>query len=665
MIHERIRQIFGRKPPREPSAEEAQENVQENLPLDRDREGKPLYKEDILSYIDKELEWRKTERQPLELQWQLNSNFLIGNQYCDVNLITGTVESYEAPQDWMQHEPFNQIAPLIETRLAHLQKVSYDMTVRPRTSELDDYNKAQVSTMILQYLQSQMNFTQTKNTAISWAETTGSAFFLTWWDPTAGELVSPQADTREGDIKWGVLTPYEVYPESIFKEDVEDQRSIIIDQVFTVDEIYDIYGVEVEGTNVDVTAMSPNYALGGYGYMASVMALTSRQVENAQHVTTFFERSSRTYPNGRMAVKIGEELIYYGVLPYGSYPIVMLRSKLVPGQFFGRSVIQDLIPLQRAYNGVKNNVHDYIKYLAIGGYIAEEGSIDADDYAERGAEPGGILTYRRGTEKPSPRTNVALPNSVQAEMAQLRRDMEYVSGVSQLMMVGGTPSGVTSGTAIDSLTDIDNMRMSLSAEIIREGVRRLAIQWLQIYKRFTRGYRVLNITGMNNIGAATVWTSEDINSYDVIYNAENELKYSEENQKATFMAAYNMGLFSDENGIIPQKFKIKALEHMKIGNYSEMLSEHELQSQNARRENDFFAQGIIPQIDEFDDDEVHIEEHKKHVLQYQFRIQSKKNPELAELFRQHVRSHEQRLTQAKLQQQLAMMQQLANQNQKK
>ena len=64
------------------------------------------------------------------------------------------------------------------------------------------------------------------------------------------------------------------------------------------------------------------------------------------------------------------------------------------GQFFGRSVIEDLIPRQRAYNGCLNRIHEYIKRIAIQGFYAEEGSIDIEEFEQNGAAPGAMLVYK-------------------------------------------------------------------------------------------------------------------------------------------------------------------------------------------------------------------------------------------------------------------------------
>ncbi len=121
--------------------------------VDVDSDGNTLYKEDIISKVNDELVKRKSERSILEQQWTLNANFLVGNQYCEINTYRGDIEQLEPVYDWLEREVFNQIAPLIETRIANLKKINYMMKVKPATNELSDYDKAETSTSILQYIQ--------------------------------------------------------------------------------------------------------------------------------------------------------------------------------------------------------------------------------------------------------------------------------------------------------------------------------------------------------------------------------------------------------------------------------------------------------------------------------------------------------------------------------
>lgn len=623
--------------------------------FDVDKDGNRLFKEDIIKSVLEKLSERKTERAPLEQQWTLNANFLVGNQYCDINPYRGDIEQLEPVYDWLEREAFNQIAPLIETRIANLKKINYMMKVKPATNELEDYAKADVSTSVLQYTQKASDFETKKNTMIYWNELCGNCFWLSWWDCDKGEkyaeetVIEQGADGREkkskqafyqGDIDYGLITPYEIYPESVFKQTVEAQRSVILEQVKSKEDIYDLYGIEVEGKEIETFSLSPVASGGGFGYENTVISLGHQTMSGAEKVITYFERPSKHRPDGLMIIIVGEtELVYYGPLPYSRIPIVQCVCREVAGQFFGKSVIEDLIPRQRAYNGCLNRIHEYIKRIALGNFYAEDGTIDIEEYEQNGLAPGAFLIYRAGSNPPRRVENGTLPSEIMTERYNLKSDMEYVAGTSQLMVNGVTPSGVKSGTAISNLMEIDNTRLSLTGDHIRNSIRKLAVLWLEIYKKYASTSRIVKYVGANNIGKALVWSRDDINSYDVEYITENELLMSEDMQKQKFFEAYNLGLFADENGKVPERVKIKGLEYMKIGSYSELMNMNLLHIQTAQRENAFFEQGVIPEVSEFDNHDVHIEEHLRYVLQMSFRILKMKKPEYAAALENHIREH--------------------------
>lgn len=642
--------------------------------IDVDRDGNTLFKEDIIHNILEELEKRRGQRSTLEQQWTLNANFLCGNQYCEVRPYTGEIEQLEPVYDWLNRETFNNIAPLIQTRIANLKKINYMMKVKPATNELEDYAKAEVSTSVLQYTQKATDFEAKKDTMIYWNELCGNCFWLTWWDKDKGEkfasetVLSVKDDGTEskkerafyqGDIDYGLITPYEVFPESIFKQGVENQRSVILEQVKSVEDIYDLYGIDVEGSAIETFELTPVASGGGLGYENTVISLGHRTAENAEKVITYFERPSKYKPNGLMVIIVGDEhLVYYGDMPYSRIPIIQSVCHEVPGQFFGKSVIQDLIPYQRTYNGCINSIHEYIKRLSLGNLLTEEGSIDIEEYEQHGLEPGAFLVYKNGTNPPVPVQNGSLPTEIMSERYNLKSDMEYVAGVSQLMVTGNAPQTNMSGTAIANLAEIDNTRLSLTGDHIRNSIRKLAVLWLEIYKRYATTHRIINYVGANDIGKALVWSAEDINSYDVEYVTENELLMSEDVQKQRFFDMYNMGLFTDDNGRIPMRVKIRAMEYMKAGNYTDIMNLNLLQMQAAQRENVFFENGVIPKISDFDEHEIHIEEHLRYILQMEFQILKLKKPEYAEALENHLREHKQ-LAELEKQQNAAMQLQSA------
>lgn len=658
--------LFGRKT-------DALEDMPDDIPLGN-IEGQTVYADDIVGYINEALEERRGDRMVFELQWTLNGNFLAGHQNCemDVNLRRITDEENVELRD-RERRVYNRIAPIMETRQAHLGSVTYDMVINPRTYESDDYAKATVSTKLLSYCKQNTDFAHKMRRVIAWAELTGTAYTMSWWDAERGEVIAfeekvaddgitvEERPIRAGDLDFGIISSYEVFPASLTVEDIADQHDIIIEQVRDVGAVYDLYGLKLEGERVESYVLTP-IAKGttGHGQNNVTLGMEKETIENAVRVVTYLENPSRDYPKGRIAIVIRDKLVFYGDLPGGVMPLVAIKAKAVSGQFYGKSVIQDLIPLQRAYNKVRNKKQDFIDTIANNPIVMDNGAVDnMEDLEMYGIESGSVIMVHPGLNGPQILEYPAPPAIVESEQQGLEAQMEYTAGVSQMMVYGNTPTGVTSGTAIENLQQIDNTRMSLTADNIRDGVVQMAKIWLKLYKSYAAGYRVLRITGNEESGSVAVWTREDINSYDVEYTAENELRNSADQKKQDFLAAYQSGLFTDANGVNGQEVKRVGRELFLKGN-TETLSMDELQQKYARRENTYLSAGVMPKRGRYDNDEIHLDEHIRYAISREYQIFAEKMPEYAAMFDQHIAEHQQAVAQKQQQQQIGMMMQQRN-----
>lgn len=617
-----------------------------NAPVDVDKDGRKLYADDIVAFVKAEATKRRNAQQPLEWQWCLNANFFAGNQYCDINPYNGGVQQIGPEHENQERQAFNRISPIIETRMANLNKLRYGMVVNPRTDELEDDQKARISTNILRYLMTTSAFDEKRQMLTSWAELCGTAFVWSYWNAEKGEPIGtisvdgePPKPLREGDVEYTLLTPYEVLPESLSKQTVEEQGSIIIERVLKVDEIEMLYNIKVQGESVDAYTITPVDSGNVFGDFSTSFATKAEKVEDAAKVYIYMEKPNATYPNGRMAIVCGEELVSYRELPYEEIPLVAVKCKDVAGQFFGRSCIQDMIPLQRAYNGCKNKVHDYIKTVAANPMLVPEGSVDVDDLEDNGVSAGDIIEYNPERGKPEAFDYSALPSPVENECAALVQEMEYVAGVSSLMVYGKTPSGVSSGTAISTLNEIDNTRMSITGDNMRSAVKKLAKQWLKLYKMYATGYRVSQISGGNEYGAVFAWCANDINSFDVEFDTENELKHSPEAQKQAFIEAINLGAFGPVQNMSAE-VRRRVREALGVGNgFAELLTLDDVHVKQAQNENALFSRGKTPKIDELDEDDIHISEHTRFALSREFERMEANDAEYSAVFRKHIADH--------------------------
>lgn len=655
-------------------------NVREPPPfyVARNEAGEPIYSDDLVSELLSELEQRRSDRAPYELQWQLNADFVAGNQNVDIDFT-----SCRLILDPMRHDRvterrvYNRIAPLMDTRLANLMGVTYDMFVKPRTGEAEDAAKAKIGTKLLEYCQQNVGFKDQMNQLLQWAEICGTAFSVSYWDAGAGDVIAEMSVAEGGieskpmkihlgDLGFGLLSPYEVFPNSLTVQNVSDQHDIITEQIFDVDAVKDIWGVTVDGEQAEAYTITPEpQGVSGHGKANTTFGVNRVTRENAVRVVTYYEKPTEMHEKGRMIVIVKDRIVFHGELPGGVMPIVAYKSREIPGWFFGKSPIESLIPLQRAYNEIQNKIMDYIHVTVNAPMLTPVGSLDMDEMESIGGiQSGDIIQYDANRGEPHFMQYAPFSPLMTAQRDQIAQDMEYTAGVSQLM-VYGQASNSASGAALNTRREIDMTRMSLTADNIRDGVIQTAKIWLRLNKAYSTGYRTMLISGDDDMAGIVTWCADDINSYDVEFTAENELRHSKDQQRQDFVTALQMGLFTDDNGMISKDIKRRAWDLFKTGNMDDVLDLEDQQRKNARYEITLFQNGAIPEPGKYDDDEIHLEEHLRFALSNDYRIMCREMPNWAAQYDEHIEFHRAKIAQKQQEQQMQMQMQMLQQQQNK
>ncbi len=606
----------------------------------KEKDKKALHDE-IVSEVKQDFEQRRQKRRPVELAWRLNMNFLMGNQYASVTP-TGDIDDYGRQYYWQEREVYNHIAPIVETRLAKLTRVKSGVSIRPKTSDECDVQSAKFSTAILQSIMEENGFSALLQKANGWAETCGSAFYKIAWNNEKGKrFLLDGKPVYDGDVDITVCPPFEIYPENLQIENLQDQPSIIHAKAYSVDDVRRIWNIDVKGADVNVFTLDKTGVTGGFGYTASVPKIVDEVRHDAVIVIEKYEKPSAKFPDGRLIIVAGDRLVHVGDLPYVNgeggkrqYPFIKQNSLDNVGVFFGSSVIERIIPVQRAYNALKNRKHEFLNRLSMGVLATEDGSVDTDQLEAEGLAPGKILVYRQGSNPPALLNPGSIPHDFYLEENRLLEEFTMISGVSELMKYSQIPENVTSGVAISMLIEQDDTRISVTADNIREAVREAGKQILRLYKQFAKSRRLRSIAGENGELEMLYFGASDLTSDDLVFDTENELVETPSSRKNMVLELLNLGLLTDENGRYSERTKCKILETLGFGNWENSRDISELHLKKAQRENRAFGEReVVP--DAFDDHEIHIEEHTKFMLSPDFDSDTK----MKETISAHVNKH--------------------------
>lgn len=579
------------------------------------------FEEDIVKKTIAEYNEIKEHRRSLELQWRLNMNFLYGNQYAEITPI-GDIEDYGKQYYWQEREVYNHIAPIIESRLAKLGRVKASVSVRPFSNDDDDIKIATLSTSVLRATVEDNNFSKMLNEGNFWAEICGSVFYKVIWDSDGGRKIGDfkGKEVYEGDVRIELCPAYEIFPSSLTASSVDDLEYIIHARAYSVDEVKNTWGIDCEGSNIETFSPDLSDFGGGLGYSANNTKIGIKSAKNSVLVIEKYERPSYEYPDGRYIIIAGDKLAHYGILPYAvdsngkaGLPFVKQSALNNVASFFGTTVIERIIPLQRSYNAIKNRKHEFLNRIAMGIMTVEEGAIDIESLEDDGLAPGRVLVYRQGYNPPRMVEMGSVPNDYIVEEDRLRNEIMQISGVSELMRYSTLPSSVTSGVAISLLQEQDDTRISITADKIREAVRTVGQYILRLYKQYAVNKRIKRIAGINGAIQIHYFKGSDLASDDLVFDTDNALSDTPANRRSMVFDLIKLGIMHDENGKMSERNRLKILEMLGFGNWESGKDVAECHREKALRENIDALNNDVTAI-EVDDHELHIVEHTKAVI---------------------------------------------------
>ncbi len=603
----------------------------------------------LAAEIQREYERRREDRREIELGWRLNQNFLMGNQYCDVIHETGELVDSPAGSEWEMRSVYNMIAPIVETRLAKLGRVRPGLTVRPLTEDAADISNAKLSTRLLRASFSSQEMSVKQQTAAQWAEICGSVFYKAVWNPRGGRLlgwVSGEA-VYEGDISTAVVPAYEIFPDCCHREGVENQESIIHAKVYGVKEIETLWGVQVAGRTLEIFGNDAMQLTGG-GYHPQFGAARAERMEDAELVIEYYERPGAQFPEGRHIIVAGGYVVHMGVLPFVNgengkrcYPLVQQYCLTAAGNFFGCSVIERLIPLQRDYNAINNRINEYTARMTAGNLVTEQGSLVNEDLLDTGIAPGTVIEYRAGATPPGWMSVREIPATLLARLSDMRKQFIDISGVSEMARASTTTGSISSGVALEILKEQDDTRLSLTAEHIRSAVRLLGQHWLRLFRQFAVGARLTRAAGEDMAETAVLmWKRGQLTSDDVTVDTDDDLNNTPAQRRQLTLELMRAGLFFDpDTQRMTRESRAKLMEIFRLGSWEELTGTDELHRSRAQTENAGLMKGEVPKIQRLDEHALHLAEHTRFALSAEFRQLELERPQLAQALVMHAEGH--------------------------
>ena len=380
---------------------------------------------------------------------------------------------------------------------------------------------------------------------------------------------------------------------------------------------------------------------GGLGYTASIRKMIFERKEKHAYVIERYTAPTKENPNGLLSIVAGGNLVYHGPLPFlsclpagYSFPFIRQTSLEQAGYFFGASVIERLIPIQRAYNAVRNRKHEFLNRIAMGVLAVEDGSVDTDNLEEEGLSPGKVLIYRQGSRPPQMLDMSRVPGDFNYEEEKLMNEFVVISGVSDVTKYSSAPSNMSSGIALSLLIEQDETRLNLTVKNIRSAIRNVALCAVGLYKRYASEKKLKAIAKEGGELLLKAFKESGLTRDDIIVENDSDISDTPAARRNMVVELLRLGLLTDENGKMSDRARARALEALGLGNWENSRDLDELHLRRAANENLILARGFAD-ASRLDNHELHISEHVKFMLSGANAVDA----ELRERVERHVGEH--------------------------
>lgn len=515
----------------------------------------------LVGWVKAEYEKCKSARKSEENDWYLQLAFYNGYQYHDWRTVAGKQGLVEEPNPANQPRiTVNRIEPIIRTEIAKTTAQKPSATVVPASNDEDDLLSATAGEQVWEAIYDKNKFqTDVLQKAEFWRAITGNGFVKTFWDssekcyesvkttdPLTGE---PRVERRlayQGDVVQEAISPFHLYVPDLSEEDIERQPYVL--NVYTKSEewVRQTFGAVLPKD------FKPSKVAASEIQDTALMDL--RGVDNAKPDAVLIIEmwvkpgANRWLPNGGLVTIVDTEIVQYSDtgIPYhhGQFPFSHLGG-IPNGKFYRRSVIKNIIPLQREYNRTRSQIIHAKNLMAKPQMMYDEGSVDPRKITARA---GIWIPVRPGFSRPTPVPIQPLPGYVIQEVQQLHADFEDLSGQHQVSR--GEAGGLTAATAIAYIGERDDAYLTTVFHSIEAAVEKVARQSLALFVQYVEEQRLVKITGADGSFDAMMLSGADIASgTDIRIESGSALPTSKAARQALVTEWMKMGFIPPEDGL--------------------------------------------------------------------------------------------------------------------
>lgn len=521
---------------------------------------------EILAWCNNQYNRCKNARIPTERKWYTYLAFYFGRHNIQVIRSSATVNGFQlyvpkAPP-WRVRLVINRIRLVIRKQVATLCQQKPRFFTIPASTSDEDLMSCRVAEAILDNFYREGHMRSKTRSFVWWGSVCGTSFVKTYWDKGLKD-----ANGTPGQICSEVIAPFYIYVPDLLQPDIEKQPYVIHATTMSPETAKNRYKLDVApNCNAADNVLEDQFL----NMIGVVNPQNKNQVLNLEFWIKpgMFSR----FPRGAFITICGDQVAQFkegNPYEHGQFPFAKFTD-MDTGAFYGESIIADLLAPQREFNRTRSQIVESKNLMAKPKILAQRGSVNASAIT---SEPGQVVFYTPGFEKPMPIPLTPLPAYVLEEVNRLQADMEDLSGqhdISRLI------SSRTSATALSYVQNADALVTSSDSNSIEDVIEKIGTQVIALVKQFWNSVRIVKVVGLDDSFEAEMWSGSDITDHTEIYvESGSALPQDRAGRQALLMDLLKFGVVRPE----------QMLELLDIGGLEKVYEDYLIDKRQAQREN--------------------------------------------------------------------------------
>lgn len=520
----------------------------------------------------------------------------------------------------------NKVLPSVQRRQARLCKNPPKWEIRPDDSSQEAKDKARLEKDLLAYYIDKERVLQKRQEMMPGLMQCGHYYMAIHWNKEKGQLLSAeqtkvtdegnteitQSDSEyEGDIEVELVSAFEIFPDPVATS-LDNAQYYIQAKVRKLDYFRSHYperGALVKEEDTWLLSIQNEMRINSMVGQGPAQTGIGLAMKNSAIELTLYEKRSKDYPNGRMVVSANGVLLYDGELPCGEFPHVKWDDVQITQKYYSEALVTHMRPIQDQYNILMRKRAQWTNTMLAGKWLAPKGSSFQENAPNN--QSGEVWYYNPVPGAPAPQQQQVpvIPQYAYSEEDRLLNALYDILGEGEISR-GILPAAGIPAIGMQLLLEQDETRISTVTEQHEYAFAKVGKLMLKYLEKYVTNERMLKISDPNAQYQVKSWTGNDLSGdHDVIVVRGSTAPTTLATKRNEILNLYDRGMYGNP---ADSQVRIKVMRDLEFGDTSSHYADQSADFAQINKSIHEIEMGIIPDISEFDNHALHLQEKNRY-----------------------------------------------------